>query len=704
LNSVVLTIDGNKVETQKGTTVLKAALDAGIFIPSLCHHPNLKPIGACQLCVVEIKGCSEAVTSCTTEAVEGMVVRSKTPRLEGLRKLSMEMMLAGHPSECTGCPKYGKCEFASLIQYLGVNDAHLRKKHKSIHIIAENPLFLHDLGKCVLCQRCVRACRDLRGCNVLDVFKKDGETYIGTQGEQLLMDAACKFCGACAEVCPTGAIRDKEGLIKPDLPRQDALVPCRYACPAHTDVPRYLRFIREKKYAEAVAVIREKAPFPMTLGYICLHPCETACRRGEINDPVSIRDLKRFAAENDNQLWKKGGLQAAPTGKKAAVIGAGPAGLTAAYYLRKKGHAVDIHEAMPEPGGMLRYGVPEYRLPAPVIESEIKEIMAAGVNIIPNSIIETPASMLQKGYDAVLVAGGAQQGVRLPLLGADLPDVLLNMDFLRRARLGNPLPVGHKVVVLGGGNVAFDCARVARRLGAAEVTIACLEARNAMTASEEEITEAESEGIAVLNQKTFLEIAAEQGRVAGVKCMEVESFRFDENRMPQIKTREGSEHTIPADTIIFAVGQRCDWSDRFGLELGRGKTVAVDSETLAASLSGIFAAGDAVTGTLTVIDAIAQGRKAAISMDLYLGGDGRIAEQLAPLEEASDFIGYDDAFNKKLRCPPNIAQVEERLGNFNLVNRGYEEPQALQESERCLQCDLRCKISEAAFWMGYTPR
>jgi formate dehydrogenase (NADP+) beta subunit len=704
LDSVVLTIDGIKVETQKGTTVLKAALDAGIFIPSLCHHPNLKPIGACQLCVVEIEGRAEVVTSCTTEAGEGMVVRSKTPRLDGLRRLSMEMMLAGHPSECTGCPKYGKCEFASLIQYLGVNDAHLRKKRKSTQVKAENPLLLHDMGKCVLCQRCVRACRDLRGCNVLNVYQKDGETYIGTEGERLLMEAACKFCGACAEVCPTGAIRDKEGLIKPDLPREDALVPCRYACPAHTNVPRYLRFIREKKYSEAVAVIREKAPFPLTLGYVCLHPCETACRRGAVNEPVSIRELKRFAAENDNQLWKRSALHAPPTGKKAAVIGAGPAGLTAAYYLAKKGHAVDIHEAMPEPGGMLRYGVPEYRLPASVIESEIKEIIGAGINIIPNSIIEAPASLLQKGYDAVLVAGGAQQGVRLPIPGADLPDVLLNIDFLRSARLGKPMPVGYRVLVLGGGNVAFDCARVARRLGAAEVTIACLEPRGAMTASEEEITEAESEGIVIRNSKTFLEIAAEQGRVAGVKCMEVESFRFDGNNVPHIKTREGSEHTIPADTVIFAVGQRCGWSDGFGLELGRGKTVAADPETLAASLKGVFAAGDAVTGTLTVIDAIAHGRRAAASMDLYLGGDGQIDEQLAPLEEASDYIGCDDTFNKKLRCHPNVAPVAERLGNFNMVNRGYEEPQALQESDRCLQCDLRCKISEAAFWTGYTPQ
>jgi len=424
--------------------ILEAALDAGIYIPNLCHHPDLKPIGACRLCVVEVEGRIDILTACTTQAETGMLVKTKTPKVEQIRRLALELMLTVHPADCSTCPKYGKCEFQSLTQYVGVSNGRLRNRHKALPVNTTNPLFVHDLSRCVLCGRCVRACQELRGVKVLDYNKKNGETYISPALELPLVDAGCKFCGACVEVCPTGTIRDHEGLLKTGVIRKESLVPCKTTCPAGIDIPRYIRLIRENKPSNAAAVIREKVPFPMSLGYVCNHLCENACRRKEVNESISIRDLKRFAAENDDKQWKDKSKQAPSTGKRVAVIGSGPAGLTAAYYLAKQGHGVIVFEELPLPGGMLRFGIPEYRLPSEVITEEIKEIESIGVEIRLNTRVDFLDTLFKEGYKAVLVAVGAHQGVKLPIPGADLDGVLVNIAFLRDVRLGNkvltPIP------------------------------------------------------------------------------------------------------------------------------------------------------------------------------------------------------------------------------------------------------------------------
>ena len=644
LEKVILNIDGHEVETSKGKTVLEAALDAGIYIPHLCYHPDLTSVGACRLCIVEIEGIQGLPTACTTPAEGGMVVKTKTSQVDQVRRLSMELMLAGHPPDCTTCPKYLNCELQSLSQYLGVAEPRLRRRPKAFPVNTSNPLFLHDFTRCVLCGRCIRACYELRGVGVLSFIKRGSETYISTAFNRPLADAGCRFCGACVEVCPTGAIRDHAELLEAAKSRKAALVPCRYTCPAEIDVPRYIRFIREKKYSAAVAVIREKVPFPLVLGYVCNHPCETVCRHNELNEAISIKELKRFAAERDDKLWKQNSQKAPPTGKRVAIVGSGPAGLTAAYYLAKLGHSVTVFEALPFPGGMMRVGIPEYRLPRDVLDAEIREIESVGVEIRTNTRVDSLDRLLEEGYGAILIAVGAHQGQKLPIPGADLNGVLISLDFLRDVNLGKEVKVGKRVVVLGGGNVAFDCACVALRLGATDVTVACLEAGDSMLATPEEIAWGKEEGITVHNSKNFTRIVGDNGRVSGVECLDVKSFEFDDEGKLHVECVDNSAHILPADTIIFAIGQRPEIPEQFGLATGQGGAIQINEYTLATDRDGIFAAGDAVTGTTSVIEAIASGRNIASAIDSYLGGSGIIDEELAPVEEPGAWLGRGENF------------------------------------------------------------
>ncbi|HEX8926713.1 MAG TPA: FAD-dependent oxidoreductase, partial [Terriglobales bacterium] len=473
---IKLKIDNKEIETKPGSSVLDAALNAGIYIPHLCDHPDLRPAGACRLCLVEINGVDGYPASCHTPVSEGMEVQTKTPKLAELRRWAMELLLSDHPEECSTCTKYLNCELQSLKQYLGTSE-HLtvRRRKKYIPQDTSHPLFNYDFERCVNCGRCVRACNELRGAEVLTFVKRGEENSAGIAVGTSWEEAGCRFCGACVEVCPTGAIMDKPELVQ-GKKRREALVPCRANCPAEIDTARYVRFVSEGKCAEAAAVIREKVPLPLVLGYICSHPCESVCRRTLVNDPISLRNLKRFAVENDKQeIWKKNARHESPTGKRVAVVGSGPAGLTAAYYLAKLGHEVVIFEALPEPGGMLRYGIPEYRLPRGVIAHEVEEVCNVGVEIRTNTLVESLSDLMDdEDFDAVVVAVGAHKGNKLPIPGKDLPGVFDAISFLRNVNLGTPDKLGKQLTIIGGGNVAFDCARVARRLGVPEIHVACL--------------------------------------------------------------------------------------------------------------------------------------------------------------------------------------------------------------------------------------
>jgi NADPH-dependent glutamate synthase beta subunit-like oxidoreductase/Pyruvate/2-oxoacid:ferredoxin oxidoreductase delta subunit len=687
LETIKLNIDGRDIETTPGKSVLEASLDAGIYIPYLCYHPDLSPNGACRLCLVEIEGTEGFHASCTTIVSEGMVVRTKTENLAKARRRALDALLIGHPADCGTCIKYLNCELQSLKQYLSGDEASIQRRPRLFAVDDTNPLFTIDPNKCVLCGRCIRACQELRGVAVLFYKRKGDETYIGTNHGLSLAESGCRFCGACAEVCPTGSIMDKEELTK-GKNKKSALLPCRYTCPAEIDVPRYLRFIGEKNYAAAMAVIREKAPFPGVLGYVCDHPCEGVCRRGKVSQPLAIRELKRYAAEKAEDDLPLIDRKPA-TGKKAAVIGAGPAGLTAAYYLCLQGHAVMVYEALPAAGGMLRYGIPEYRLPRNVLDREIKYIENMGVEIKTGARIESLDGLLQQGFDGVIASVGTPRGTKLPIPGSDSPGVLVGVDFLRDVNTGKKPDIGKNVLVLGGGNVAFDCARVAIRLGAAQVKIACLESRETMPASDEEIKQGEEEGITLYPARTFTRILSENGKISGVECLEVTSLSFDEEKSPQIEVRENSSHVLEADTVIFATGQRPEIPEGFGLNISAGSLIEVDEFTFTTSREGVYAAGDAVNGTSSVIKAIASGRKAAAALDRYFGGGGDIDVKLAPEQALKPYLGRREGFAELARCCDRVVVAD-------ADENGVE-----CEAKRCLQCDLRLKITPVKFWGNY---
>ncbi|OGN87356.1 MAG: ferredoxin [Chloroflexi bacterium RBG_13_46_14] len=702
MDTVKINIDGRDIDAQAGSTVLQAALDAGIYIPHLCYHPDLEPIGACRLCIVEIEGEEGLPISCSTPVSNGMAVRTTSEKINQRRRLAMELLLAGHPQDCDTCNKYLNCELQALKQYIIKDELSVRLRTKLLPINRSNPLFLHEPDKCVVCGRCVRACQDLRGVGVLLYKKGNSETYTGTAADLPLADAGCRFCGACAEVCPTGAIQDKEA-VGTGRKRRAALIPCRYTCPAEIDIPRYIRLIREGNYSAAAAVIREKVPFPEVLGYVCNSPCEDVCRRGEVNEAMSIKELKRFAAGNDEeQIWLANSVKKPETGEKVAIIGSGPAGLTAAYYLANQGHAVTVYESQPLAGGMMRFGIPEYRLPKEILDKEIEIIKNKGIEILTGKYIESTEALIGEGYDAVLAAIGTHRGQKLPIPNADNEGVIIGIEMLRDVSLGESVSIGKKVVVLGGGNVAFDCARVARRLGGELVEIACLECREDMPATEDEIKQAEEEGIIVHPSRTSTRIITENGVVKGVEFLEVESFSFDENKRAVITVRENSHLGLEADTVIFAIGQRPLIPDGFGVDITENGHIQLDPFTQTAGREGVFATGDAVHGTATVIQAIASGRKAAIAIDKYLGGNGIIDEKLAPEENVETCLGPIEGFAYLPRCEEIHVPAEERLRDFRKVVEDIDKETANKESERCLQCDLRLKIKSVEFWSSYS--
>lgn len=295
-----ITIDGKEIEAKEGQSVLEAALAADVFIPHLCSHPDLEAKGGCRLCSVEIEGGNGAVPACETMAEEGMSIRVNGPEAEKVRKMAMELILATHPADCTGCPKYGRCELQSMYQYMGVSPERWRKKSRSVANDDSNPLISHLFTRCVCCGRCIRACQDLRGVKVLDYIKTDAGVRAGIPEGKTLKEAGCRFCGACIEVCPTGSIMDQVKIMKEKRSMAENIVPCQSTCPAHIDIPRYIRYIREGDFDKAAAVVREKVPFPETLGSICNHACESGCKRNELDAPLSVCRLKRAAAANES--------------------------------------------------------------------------------------------------------------------------------------------------------------------------------------------------------------------------------------------------------------------------------------------------------------------------------------------------------------------------------------------------------------------
>lgn len=692
-----ITIDGKTIEAKEESSILDAALAAGVYIPHLCSHPDLEAKGGCRLCSVEIDGVEGAVPSCMTKVEEGMNITIDGPEANKVRKMAMELILASHPADCTGCPKFGKCELQSLYQYLGVSAERWRKKSRSVPNDDSNPLISHLFTRCIRCGRCIRACQDLRGVKVLDYVKTKDGIRAGIASGTSLKDAGCRFCGACIEVCPTGSIVDQLKMMNPEKSYMENVVPCKANCPAHIDIPQYIRAIKEGDFDKATAIIREKVPFPEVLGSVCTHACESNCKRNELGEPISICKLKRAAATQDSGAWKEKVHKEVATGKKVAVIGAGPSGLTAAYYLAKKGHAVTVFEKNEKAGGQCRYGIPSYRLPDDLLDREIANILEIGIELKTNAECHS-LEELKKQYDAILVSIGTHQDTKLPIPGNDLPGVYVNTEFLKDARSDNLIQLGEKVMVLGGGNVAYDCARTAIRKGAKEVHIACLENQQQMTSSPDEIEEGAQEGVILHAAHSFLRITGED-KVTGVKLKKVNRFYFDENHKAVLDLEEGSEHVIEVDNVIFAVGQKPMGTDKMNLDLTHGPYIAANNAHT--SMEGVFASGDVVTGTRSVIQAIVGGREAAEQMDIYLGGNGDISEQLVERTTPNPYIGQVEGFADLARVNPDMISLDERCAGFTPVEKPLSCDQAKCEAGRCLQCDLRLNISNVKLWNEY---
>ena len=574
MDTITLTIDGVEVRTTKGKRILEAALDAGIYIPNLCALRDIKlPFGACRLCQVQIEGRRGTITACSEPAADGMVVHSNTPEINNLRRKILEIMLAKHPHDCltcwrrerckpfdiclrnvavtercVTCSKNGRCELQKAVDFIGLDGMPFPYTHKGLPIEKDNPFIVRNNNLCILCGRCVRVDQEILGFEAIAFNLRGAQTYIGGAFGKPLIESGCTFCGSCVEVCPTGALMDlrDEWSRWPD--REAASIRCKYTCPAMVDVPRFIRFIRERKYAEAVAVIREKVPFAAICSLICEHPCENegACRRGDLDQPVAIRALERFAVERSGKTNPVKGSKAKSPGKKVAVVGSGPTGLTAAYYLTKKGgHSVTVFESSSQPGGMMRASIPEYILPRNILDAEIEILDKLGIKIKTQSKIESVDTLLKNGYDAVLLA----------------------------------------------------------------------------------------------------------------------------------------------------IGRTSEISEQLGVKVNEESAIQVNAASLMTSKKGVFAGGDAASKESSFIEAVAAGRKAAISIDRYLGGNGDISEVLAPVTEGIPRVGRIENFAQRQRQKMPMTKPAKQIGKFAQVELGFSDELGYEEAKRCMGCDLRFAVA-----------
>jgi NADPH-dependent glutamate synthase beta subunit-like oxidoreductase/NAD-dependent dihydropyrimidine dehydrogenase PreA subunit len=735
-----IALDGKEIEALGDKTILQVALGAGVYIPHLCFHPqldSLSEIGSlervyqgdkewtgkerevfegCNLCLVEIEGQEGLFRSCKTLAQDGMRVRTDSAELKRARQENLANILERHPHACLVCPqvqgcdrkvcsihipeeerccsKFGNCELQKVAEYIGMEMGLPPYVPLNIPVIDNEPLIQRDYNLCIGCLRCVEICKDIKGADALGFAVEDGRVLVGSK-EPTLKESGCQFCGFCVEICPTGALMDSDV----DVGEREAyLVPCKGSCPAEIDVPRYIRYIMEGEFEKALGVVCEKVPFPEVLGRVCFHPCEAKCRRGRLDEPVAICALKRTAADLSETPPPSPSLRK-KTDKKVAVIGSGPAGLTAAYYLNMLGHTTSVFETLPEIGGMLRVGIPAYRLPRDVLDGEIKRIEDAGVEIKVNHPIDSLEKLFSKGFDAIFVAAGNHKGLALGIPGEESKCVVEGVTFLKNENLGLGVSIGERVAVIGGGNVATDSARTALRKGAREVTIFYRRTRDEMPAYDEEIEAALEEGVEI----EYMVAPKGIKEVNGV--VEIEFIRMKMGDIDSSKRRrpipiDGSEHVLEFDTLISAIGQSPDLPADFRIPSDYGTEVNVNPA------EGIFIGGDLLTGPKTVIDAIASGRRGAVLVDRFLGGKGDI--DLVFVEKDSPRLGnFSNGKNMEQgRTSIQMLPAQERISNFSEASLGLDEPAAMTEAGRCLGCDLRFQIETAVLpperWLGLT--
>jgi len=562
---------------KNGDTILKIAAENGIEIPNLCHSDELKPFGACGICLVEVAGIKKLLRACSTKAEEGMIVSTNSERVEKARRIALELIMSDHEGDC--------------------------------------------------------------------------------------------------------------------------VAPCSLGCPAHTDVQGYLKQISFGNYSEAVKIIKEKIPVPASVGRICPHPCEAKCRRNLVGEPLSVAYLKAFAADMDLASENPFVPEILPeTGKKAAIIGGGPAGIAAAYRLRLSGHSVTLFDAMPEMGGMLRYGIPEYRLPKAVLKKEISAIEALGVEFRNNAKIGKDITFdeIRSDFDAVLIAVGAWKSAKIGCPGEELDGVYSGIGFLREINSGRTVDIGKNVAVVGGGNTAMDSCRTAIRCGAEKVYVIYRRTREEAPAEDIEISEAIEEGVDFRFLTNPAEIIGESGKVKTVRLQIMELGEPDSSGRRKPVPVEGKFEILEVDSVISAIGQVCDAAGFDGIELTQKGTVLMNGQNGTTNLEGVFAAGDATNkGASIAIEAIAEGNKAAAAMDAYLSGMPLdFPEPVYSEREVSekDYAHIQKTEREKMPVKP----AGTRKKSFDEVINGFSEEQAIAEAKRCLECGCHdyhdCKL------------
>ena len=472
--------------------------------------------------------------------------------------------------------------------------------------------------------------------------------------------------------------------------------PCQHTCPVGVDVPGYVGLIGEGRFAEATALVRERNPFPSICGRVCTHPCESKCLRGQLDEPIAIASLKRFAADTAVKSGYQWQPQLAPgNGRKVAVVGGGPAGLTAAYHLRKRGYAPTVFEASDRLGGMLVWGIPEYRLPREIIAREIDDLVKLGIEVKTQQALGkdfTLDSLRQAGFEATIVALGAHQGMKLGVTGEELKGVVDGVQFLRQTNGGKAERLdGKQVVVVGGGDVAIDAARTALRSGAKKVTLVYRRTRAEMPAHEKEIQWAEEEGVEMMFLLGPHQVIGKD-RASGLECARMSLGDFDSSGRRRPEPIDASHFVIAADVVIAAIGQAPEAPTNGSLKLSRRGAINADRNSLLTSLAGVFAAGDAVTGPDTVIQAIAQGERAAVAVDRYLKGEPLDSVILigyappVPGDAAEAGEAQEGDVEEKPRSAMPCLAAEQRRTCFTEVELGFDEKAAMAEALRCLRC------------------
>lgn len=527
-----------------------------------------------------------------------------------------------------------------------------------------------------------------------------------------------KLCKACAtEIAPNMVVNTRTDRViesrKTNLELLlsnhigDCRPPCVKACPAETDCQGYVGLLANGEYEEALKLVKNKIPLPAALGRVCPHPCEENCRRALIDEPVSIQWLKRFLADTDLANGEKFIPDIEEeTGKTVAIIGAGPMGLSAAYFLRQRGHSVTVFESMPKAGGMLRYGIPEYRLPKEVLDEEIETIAEMGVDFIMDTKVgvDIPFDTIREDYDAVLLGIGAWKSTGVGCKGEDAEGVIGGIDFLRKVVRNEAMAIGDSVAIVGGGNTAMDACRTAVRLGAKKVYNIYRRTKDEMPADLVEIVEAEEEGVIFKNLTNPLEIVAgEDGRVKQVVLQVMELGEPDASGRRRPIPVEGKTETIDVDTMILAIGQAVD-ATMFSEEIERTKKGAIkyDEKTFRTSMEGVFAGGDCGNDKISIaVEAIADARKAADVIDAYL--DGEDAEYREEYIVTRDDITSESFEDRERMCRPKMDQLEpdQRKDNFTeVIFDGYSEEDAVYEASRCLECGCHdyyeCKLIDFA--------